>query len=66
MNLELCIGPHQPSLKTASIADLKFMPLVADGPVLYDVPFPEQKSGMIPWTRKTKGKKRNEEVQAKL
>ncbi|CEI70392.1 hypothetical protein FVEN_g1100 [Fusarium venenatum] len=66
MNLELCIGPHQPALRTASIADSKALPLVADGPVLNDVPFPEEMSGFIPWARKARGKKRDEEVKAKL
>ncbi|KAM0227016.1 hypothetical protein ACHAPO_011900 [Fusarium lateritium] len=66
MNLELCIGPHQPALKTASIADSKALPLVADGPILNDVPFPEEMSGFIPWTRKARGKKKDEEVKAKL
>jgi 2-polyprenyl-6-methoxyphenol hydroxylase-like FAD-dependent oxidoreductase len=66
MNLELCIGPHQPALKTASIADSKVLPLVADAPILNDLPFLEEMGGFIPWTRKTKGKKRDEEAKAKL
>jgi 2-polyprenyl-6-methoxyphenol hydroxylase-like FAD-dependent oxidoreductase len=65
MNLELCIGPNQPALRAANIADSKSLPLVADGPILDDIPFPE-KSGFIPWTRKTREKKGDEEVKAKL
>ncbi|KAF4989032.1 hypothetical protein FGRMN_9404 [Fusarium graminum] len=66
MNLELCIGPHQPALKTASIADLKVLPLVADGPILKDVPFPDQKSGFIPWVRKVDRSNGAEQFKARL
>ncbi|RGP79387.1 6-hydroxynicotinate 3-monooxygenase [Fusarium longipes] len=65
MNLELCIGPNQPALRAASIADSKCLPMVADAPILDDVPFPEM-SGFIPWTKKVRGQKRDEEVKAKL
>ncbi|QPC80133.1 hypothetical protein HYE68_010885 [Fusarium pseudograminearum] len=65
LNLELCIGPHQPALRAASLADVKFLPLVADGPILNGLPF-EDMVGLIPWTRKVRGKKRDEEAKAKL
>lgn len=66
LNLELCIGPHQPALRTASIADLRAMPLVADGPILRHVPFPDEKSGLVPWKRSARKEKIDEEAKAKL
>ncbi|KAH7141658.1 hypothetical protein EDB81DRAFT_691144 [Dactylonectria macrodidyma] len=52
LNLDLSTGPSQPALKTARIADMRAVPLVANGPILDDVPFPEEKRGFIPWRRK--------------
>ncbi|KAH6954267.1 hypothetical protein DER45DRAFT_570133 [Fusarium avenaceum] len=66
LNLELCIGPHQPALKAASIADLKVMPLVASGPVLKYLPFPDEKSGFISWVKKARKSKDTEQIKAHL
>ncbi|KAM0193092.1 hypothetical protein ACHAPI_007816 [Fusarium lateritium] len=66
LNLELCIGPHQPALKAASIADLKAMPLVAAGPVLKHIPFPDEKSGFVPWVKKVRKSKDTEQLKAHL
>jgi 2-polyprenyl-6-methoxyphenol hydroxylase-like FAD-dependent oxidoreductase len=64
LNLELCIGANQPALKAQGIADYRTIPLVADGPILQNIPFPDEKTGFVPWTRKTR--KSNDKAKARL
>jgi 2-polyprenyl-6-methoxyphenol hydroxylase-like FAD-dependent oxidoreductase len=63
LNLELCIGANQPALKAQGVADYRTIPLVADGPILQNVPF-DEKRGFVPWTRKTR--KSNDKTKARL
>ncbi|RKK70048.1 hypothetical protein BFJ69_g12161 [Fusarium oxysporum] len=63
LNLELCIGANQPALKAQGVADYRTIPLVADGPILQNVPF-DEKRGFVPWTRKTS--KSNDKTKARL
>ncbi|RKK09025.1 hypothetical protein BFJ63_vAg9966 [Fusarium oxysporum f. sp. narcissi] len=64
LNLELCIGANQPALKAQGVADYRTIPLVADGPILQNIPFPDEKRGFVPWTRKTR--KSDDKTKARL
>ncbi|KAK7403427.1 hypothetical protein QQX98_010793 [Neonectria punicea] len=66
LNLDLSTGPSQPALKAARIADMRTLPLVANGPILDTLPFPEQKNGFIPWLRKPKSRKSKDKRQSRL
>ncbi|KAJ4325102.1 hypothetical protein N0V84_003646 [Fusarium piperis] len=66
VNLDLSTGPSQPALKAARIADMRTVFLVANGPILDDVPFLEEKSGFIPWQKKPRGRKVSHKVKSQL
>ncbi|KAF4444188.1 6-hydroxynicotinate 3-monooxygenase [Fusarium acutatum] len=63
LNLELCIGANQPAIKAQNVADYRTIPLVANGPILQNIPF-DEKRGFVPWTRKTR--KSNDKTKARL
>ncbi|KAM0543616.1 hypothetical protein ACHAPJ_012203 [Fusarium lateritium] len=65
LNLDLSTKP-QPALKAASIADYRCLPLVADGPILDHVPFPDEKKGFVPWRRKPRALAAIEQAKARL
>ncbi|KAF4451537.1 6-hydroxynicotinate 3-monooxygenase [Fusarium austroafricanum] len=66
LNLELCIGANQPALKAQRVADIRTLPLVADGPILQHIPFPNEMNGMIPWTKKARKSASDDKVKAHL
>ena len=66
LNLDLSTGPTYPGLKAASIADVRTVPLVSNGPILDDVPFPDGKSGLIPWRRKPRNQTASNGYKARL
>ena len=66
LNLDLATGPSQPGLKAANIADSRTVPLVVNGPILEDVPFPDQKSGFISWRRKPRNETGPNNIKARL
>ncbi|KAF4985501.1 hypothetical protein FDECE_16522 [Fusarium decemcellulare] len=65
-NLDLSTGPSQPALKAARIADIRTIPLVADGPILDSLPFTEERTGFIPWVRKPRSRKTKGKPQSRL
>ncbi|KAI8711280.1 hypothetical protein NCS52_01503900 [Fusarium sp. LHS14.1] len=65
-SLDLSTGPSQPALKAARIADMRTVPLVANGPILYAVPFPEERSGFIPWRKKPRSQVVMHQVKSQL
>lgn len=66
VSLDLSTGPSQPALKAARIADMRTVSLVANGPILDDVPFLEENSGFVPWKRKPRSQTITHQVKSQL
>lgn len=66
VNLDLSTGPSQPALKAARIADMRTVSLVVNGPILTNLPFPEERSGIIPWQKKPRNQKSTTQVKSQL
>lgn len=66
LNLDLSTGPSHPGLKAARIADVRTVLLVSNGPILDGVPFPDGKSGLIPWRRKPRDLVASKDVTSRL
>ncbi|RTE79879.1 hypothetical protein BHE90_005642 [Fusarium euwallaceae] len=66
VSIDLSTGPSQPALKATRIADMRTVPLVANGPILDDLFFPEEKRGFIPWRRKPRSQKVTAQVKSQL
>lgn len=65
LSLDLSTGPSQPALKATRIADMRTVSLVANGPILDDIVFPE-KSGFIPWRKKPRRQRATTQVKSQL
>ncbi|KAI8649157.1 hypothetical protein NCS57_01451900 [Fusarium keratoplasticum] len=66
VSLDLSTGPSQPALKAARIADMRTVSLVANGPILDEVPFLEENSGFIPWRKKPRSQMITHQVKSQL
>lgn len=66
LHLDLSTGPSQPALKASRVADIRTNPLVMNGPILYNIPFPDEKSGFVPWLRKSRDQMASTDVKSRL
>lgn len=66
LSIDMFTNKTGPNPKASLIADSRALPLVFDAPVLHDVPFEDEKQGMIRWRREARKARESDKVKARL
>lgn len=66
ISIDLTTNSLGPQLKAMNIVDSRFMPLVIDSPVLDDIPFEDEKPGVLRWRKTPRSRKGGDATKARL